>query len=215
MNPESMTLTRVLPALLVLALAVACGDGQPRTAADSQAAHVRDVAAAGGVVDSILPIEEHLRRFRATLSRQPDTLQHASSSIDALVERWRAAVSSSDTAAFDAMVIDAAEFAWLYYPDSKMSKPPYEAPPGLLWGQVLAGSNDGVRASLKAYGGKPLQVTKTTCADSVVVEGMNRLHEQCLVTLRSGDGPSVQIRVFGSILEREGRFKFVGLANAL
>jgi len=209
-----MTTRRVIPALCVLALAVACGDGAPRTAADSQAAHVRDVAAAGGIVDSILPIEEHLRRFRATLTRQPDTLASASPSLDALVARWATAVAANDSAAFDAMVIDAAEFAWLFYPDSRMSKPPYEAPPGLLWGQLLASSNDGVRAVLKRYGGQPLRVDTVTCPDALV-EGANRLHERCVVTVRSGTAAKEERRLFGTILERDGRFKFVGLASEL
>ncbi len=209
-----MTARLVLPALCLLTLVASCGETGPRTAADSQAAHVRAVAAAGGVVDSILPIAEHLKRFRETLTRQPDTLGSASASVDALVARWAAAVAANDSAAFDAMVIDAAEFAWLYYPESKMSKAPYEAPPGLLWGQILASSNAGVSAVLKMFGAQPLQVDAIKCPESVV-EGPNRLHERCVVILRRGASAAQEGRFFGTILERDGRFKFVGLASEL
>ncbi len=208
-----MTLRTIVSSWVIFSL-LACGERGPRSAADSQAAHVREVAATGGVVDSILPIDEHLRRFRATLSRQADTLQNASPTLEALVARWATAVAANDSAAFDTMVIDAAEFAWLYYPESPMSKPPYEAPPGLLWGQLLASSNDGLRAVLKTYGGQPLTVVRTTCADAVAVEGPNRLHERCRVTMRVGSAAPTEARLFGTIIERDGRFKFVGLANA-
>lgn len=209
-----MTARRVVPILWFCSILAACSEPVPRTAADSQAAHVREVVAAGGVVDSILPVAEHLKRFRETVNRQPDTLSGASPSLDALVGRWASAVANADSAAFDALVIDAAEFAWLYHPDSKMSKPPYEAPPGLLWGQILASSNDGARAVLKVFGGRPLRVLAVNCPEPTV-EGANRLYERCTVRVRSGDAPAQDGRYFGTILEREGRFKFIGLANEL
>ena len=209
-----MMLHLVRTSVIALCVVAGCDARAPRTAADSQAAHVRQVAEAGGVVDSVLPIEEHLRRFRASLTRQPDTLQFASPTLDALVRRWATAIGTSDTSAFDTMVIDAAEFAWLYYPESKMSKAPYEAPPGLLWGQFIASSNEGVRSALKLYGGKPMTVIATRCP-AATIEGANRLHENCAVTIRSGTAEKREGRMFGTILERDGRFKFVGLANAL
>ena len=90
------------------ALFVACsaGDATP-SSADSQAAHVRDVVAAGGVVDSVLPIAEQLRRFRADVPERPDTLRHASASIDTLVQRWGRAIALRDSAALNAMTLAA------------------------------------------------------------------------------------------------------------
>lgn len=184
-----------------------------RTAADSQAAHVADVVAAGGVVDSILPIAEHLHRFRASIPA-PDTLRHASASVDALVARWAEAISTRDTAALNRMILDRAEFAWLYYPDSRMSKPPYEAPPELLWGQILASSDQGARRLLERHAGRPLVVHSVRCPAGAE-EGANRIREGCTVRLRAGDTLLPEAAYFGSIIERDGRFKFIGLANRL
>ena len=192
-----------------------CRDAAPRTAADSQAAHIRDVVAAGGVVDSILPIEEHLRRFRATISEQPDTLRNASPSRDALVERWARAVASADTATLNSLLLDRAEFAWLYYPTSRISQPPYEAPPELIWGQLMASSNKGAIDVLRQFGGQPLRVTALRCDEPVQQEGSNRLFDKCVVTVKSGSSAPTQGRLFGTIIERDGRFKFIGYANAM
>lgn len=198
-------------ALLTL---TACREQPPRTAADSQAAHIDSVIAAGGVVDSVLPVAEQLRRFREGLEA-PDTLRHAAPSREALVRQFIAAVSKRDTAALNAMVLDRAEFAYLYYPSSVMSRPPYEAPPQLLWGQIMASSNEGLPKVLARASGESIQAGALSCADSVAVEGENRLHQQCTMSLRFGSGAPLTARWFGTIIERDGRFKFIGYANSL
>lgn len=210
-----------LRSALLLPLLLGCRPGKdappapPRTAADSQAAHVAEVIAAGGVVDSILPLPEALARFRAGLAANPDTLRHAAPSRDALVARWAAAVAASDTATLNALLLDRAEFAWLYYPGSRMSLPPYEAPPGLLWGQLLATSESGIAQLLRAHGGAPVRVLALRCPAPPVSEGRNRLHERCEVRVRTASRELPFTRLFGTILERDGRFKFLGYANAL
>jgi hypothetical protein len=184
------------------------------SAADSQAAHVAEVVAAGGVVDSILPLDEMLRRFRAGTSEHPDTLRGASASLDALVARWAVAVSQRDSAALNAMVIDRAEFAWMYYPDSPMTKPPYEMPPGLLWSQVLANSDEGAKGLLARFGGASIRVHGVSCNPGKA-QGHNIMHEGCEVRATVGGKPIAKARLFGSVIERGGRFKFLGYANSL
>jgi len=101
-------------------------------AARDQAAHIEQVVAAGGTVDSILPTEELLRRFREDLP-PVDTLRAASESMEALVARLAHAVGTNDTTDLNAMVLSRQEFAYLYYPDAPLSQPPYDSPPALLW----------------------------------------------------------------------------------
>ncbi len=207
--------------LAVVVSATACHAERPGQASSpqgaeaAQAQHVQEVVAAGGVVDSILPIPVQLERFRADLAERPDTLRHASASREALVTRWTRAVAANDTAALNAMVLDQAEFAWLYYPDSRMSLPPYEAPPQLLWGQILESSNAGARALLNTFGGKPLAVGSLRCPTSAIAEGRNLLYERCTVRLRSAGTTLPENVYFGTIVERDHRFKFLGYANNL
>lgn len=185
------------------------------SSADSQAAHVAEVVAAGGVVDSILPIAEQLRRFRADVADHPDTLRHASPSIDALAKRLAKAIASRDTAALVAMTIDRAEFAWLYYPGSKLSKPPYEAPPQLLWGQLLASSDEGARKLLDRLGGKKLTIDAVTCPTPSDTTEVSVVYSECHVRARVAGAKAADNRLFGSIVEHQGRFKFLGYANSL
>ena len=224
MSTSPFRLAIAIVALPALVFVTACANTReggsdratPDAQATAQAAHIDSVARAGGVVDSILPMAEQLRRFREPLTPPPgDTLQFASPSIDALVDRFATAMQQRDTAAFERMVLSAAEFAWLYFPTSKMSQPPYEAPPGLLWGQILTSSNSGVRTALNKFGGRPWRVLRTTCDTVVVVEGANRLHESCTLSIRETNGQTLSARLFGTIVERDGRLKFLGLANPL
>lgn len=184
------------------------------SSADSQAAHVRAVAAAGGVVDSILPMDEQLRRFRADLGAPVDSLRNAQPSINALVRRWAAAVSARDTSTLNALLLDRAEFAWLYFPGSKLSKPPYEAPPQLLWAQILANSEGGAQQLLKRFGGARLDIVSVNCAAPTDTTANSIVHSACEVRGRTSAG-EVREKLFGSIVEHNGQFKFLGYANSL
>lgn len=196
-------------------IGAACGSRDvPRSSADSQAAHVQAVVAAGGVVDSILPIDEQLRRFRASLTEHPDTLRHASASIDALVRRWGTAIAARDTGELSAMTLDRAEFAWLYYPGSKLSRPPYEAPPQLLWGQIIANSDAGARKLVSRFGGKPFAIEAVRCPAPDDTTESSVVHSECRVRARV-NGQLIDERLFGSIVEHRGQFKFLGYANRL
>ncbi len=203
----------MLGTALSVAIVASCTDKATPTF-DDQAAHVAEVAAAGGVVDSILPIAEHLRRFRASLPKT-DTLRHASPTMAALVERWATAIGTNDATDLNAMIMDRAEFAWLYYSESPMSKPPYEAPPELLWGQLLASSNKGAAKLVSRFGGSRLTASRLRCAAPPDTQGVNLLYNKCEVRLSAPGKQTIEGVMFGTILEHLGRFKFVGLSTSL
>src|SRR5688572_26727647 len=70
----------------------------------------------GYIVDSILPVEEELRRFREAVGGAGvTTLANGSPSRDALVRRLVQAVAKQDSADLRAMSVTAREFADLVY----------------------------------------------------------------------------------------------------
>lgn len=208
-------------ATLLVGGASACDRAAPADtrAADSaaqaaaQAEHVRDVAAAGGVVDSIMPMAEQLRRFREGLP-VVDSLQRASPSLDALVARLAKALASRDTADLNAMVLDRAEFAYIYFPTSTLSRPPYEAPPQLVWGQILSSSNAGLGKLMERFGGAAVEVHDLQCPAPTDTAGV-RSYERCTVRFTAPGRRALAGNLFGTVVSQGARYKFLGFANRI
>lgn len=161
------------------------------------------------VTETVPTIENELAAFRSGLANEPRMLQGPSSR-DSLVRLFEKALASNDSAALDRLVITREEFAYLYYPESKLARPPYELDPQTMWMQIDAQRQRGLRRLLARYGGGKLRIRDLQCRDperenAVVIQ-------QCLVVTSEATAPT---QLFGSILERDGRFKFVGYANRL
>jgi hypothetical protein len=171
------------------------------------------LAARSGYVDSAIPIEEALRRFRAQLPR-PAGLKGGYPSREKLVRAFARAVETRDTAALRRMVMDRGEFAWLYYPSSPLSRPPYELSAGLMWFQMQGESERGASRLLSERAGHALGYIGHNCAPPRV-EGKNRIHSSCELRRVTAARDTLAERLFGLILERDGRYKFVGYANRL
>jgi hypothetical protein len=165
------------------------------------------------VIDSILPMAEYQRRFREGLS-EVSALEGGAESPDGLARRFLAAVRARDTAALRAMVLSRAEFAWLLFPDHRYSEPPYELDPAIYWMQVTAESGKGLERVLQRYGGMPLTLQRLDCsADTLqMLRGPTSLLGPCTVRYRTADS-TITRRLFGSVLVRDGRAKFVSYAN--
>jgi hypothetical protein len=192
----------------LFAAVAACGPATP-----DAGGHPR-TAAYAGVVDSVVPRDEALRRFRNGLG-EPAGLDGAATSRDALVRAFVRAVEAGDTAAALALTLTQAEFGWLYYPTTPQGLPPYDVSPSLLWFLTRGGSDKGLRRLLDERGGRPLGYVGYRCDPTSSREGENTVWGPCVVRRLEAAGDTVEERLFGLILERAGRFKFVSLANKL
>jgi hypothetical protein len=93
------------------------------------------------------------------------------------------------------------------------TKPPYELAPGLVWFQIQNGSSRGLGRLLDRTAGRPLQVLGQRCAPEPVLEGPNRIWNDCVLLLDPPDEAPEWTALFGGILERDGIYKFVSYAN--
>lgn len=203
-------MSRLLPlAALVTAAAIGAACAEPAKDAPAPKA---------GVIDSALPIAELLRRFRTEL---PDTapvraFAHGAPSRDSLVRRFVAALNARDTNAMREMMLSKAEFAWLYYDEHFLSKPPYEMPPWLMWQRAIQLSDNGLATAFGEFGGRALAFERVTCPDSVPkASGALQLWDFCVVRMRTPSREVIENRFFGTIVGRDGRWKFVSYASDL
>jgi hypothetical protein len=202
--------------LLIGTLAASCrSPDRPMSSADSQAAHVREVVAAGGVVDSILPIAEQLRRFRASVGNPPSAFVGGTSSIAELATTIATALQSHDTSTVRALVLTKPEFAWFYYEHSPMAREPYEVPPGLLWDQIIASSDEGARRLFQLFGGQRVRFREPRCATVDSSDVSTHVFSDCTVSpvVDGKRGPPQAL--FGTIVSHSGRFKLLSYANRL
>ena len=168
----------------------------------------------GYVVDSARTPDEDLRRFRDALGGTPAIeLQGGSTSRTDLVRRLVNAVGRGDTAQLRAMALTAREFADLVYPSSPYMHPPYAQPAALMWMQIANGSVRGFTRLIRRRGGLPFVLDSYECEPTPKREGRNLLWSGCVLRLSAPRYGSAVERWFGSIIERDGRFKFVSYAN--
>ncbi len=203
--------------LLLAGLTAACartesdqGGALARTASGDTARPWRKT---GDVIDSILPMPEYLRRFRQGLV-EPARLMGGAASQDELARQFLAAVSARDTAAFAALAVSRAEFAWLVFPHHRYHNPPYELDPEIFWMQLTAGSSTGLHRTLERYGGARLALVSLGCGRDTlqITSGPLTVWSNCNMRYRAGDSVDGR-RLFGSIVERDGRMKLLSFAN--
>jgi hypothetical protein len=164
------------------------------------------------VVDSIFPPAVELARFQRTITGPKPIRLDGPSSRSALVRAFIGAVETRDSATIRRLLISRAEFGYLYFPSSEYTKPPYVQKPGLVWFRMTATSEKGIGRVLARDGGSPLGLTGHRCPVPPLVQGKNRIWKDCLVLVRRAGKP-VERRLFGSIIERGGRFKFLTYAS--
>ncbi len=221
----SMSHTRIILALLLSCSVAGCNrsEREPRSAAPTGApsapartmtpAESKVSASTVVYVDSALPMDEALRRFRADLGTAPAALSPAFRSREALVRTLVDVVERSDTVGFVPLVLTRAEFAYMYYPANPLSRPPYALPPALMWFRLQESNRRAAFALMRARGGS-LGYLGHECAHSER-QGANTIWSDCEVRRRTPDGAERSERLFGTIIERDGRFKFLGLNNDL
>ena len=191
------------PALLLSLFVLACTPDDRHTMPSAMASD-----AAPQVVDSIVPIPVALERFRADIPVAPDSLRNGASSPEALVGEVLSRVEASDTLGLERLAVDRAEFAYLYYESSPLSRPPYELPPAVMWFRQQQENRIGALRLLRELGGRPLGAWVLVCEEAPVAQGENRVWSGCRVRLGSRE-----LRLFGAILERDGRFKVLSYGN--
>lgn len=192
-------------------VAAACGPGSasedPFTDAPARA-----VAAPGDVIDSLLPIEEEILRFRQATPDSITWLQGGARSREALVKAYATAIEHADSVALNRLLLNRAEYAWLVYPESELTRPPYRQKPGLAWFMMQNATDRGIGRVLSRHGGKPLGYAGFVCESEAVVQGANRIWRQCRMRF-SDNGVEVERKLFGGLLERGGTYKFLTYAT--
>lgn len=236
MRPHSLPRPRSLAVLALLGAAVAAGcsadshaNATPGSAGDSivstwdpvaeslsQARRVDSLSKIPGyVIDSAVPIPEAIRRFQAaTPGERPSAFTAGAPSLDSLFDRYVRALDAEDTDAFGRLVMSRAEFAWLHYPESEYPDPPHELSPEFVWLFMDQNGSRGLDRALGRTRARGSRMQGVACAGPRA-QGASQIWGPCTVTVRRDDGRTAELELVKSVIERDGRFKFVSFANGL
>ena len=214
-----MKLKRLVP-VAVLLMGAGCDMTQAATTGKEGGVALVSVTQGDGArpapaADSILPMATMIARFQADLPVVASLGDDAPRSVGELIARFVEAVEDSSTDALAALTLSRAEFAHLYFPSSAHARPPYAQPPAVNWLLLEQNSLKGQSRLLRRFGGKRLPVASHHCTGAPLIQGANRIHEACTLRISSADGWTEDVRLFGSIVERDGRFKLLSLSNRL
>ncbi len=187
--------------IILVAAVCACGPSR------DEAASLRSVNPDSASITSALDL------FRKATSGAPDSLSDGAHSESDLVSRFVAAVEAVDTATLRHLAITRGEFAYLYYPASPMSRPPYQLEPDLMWMQINSQRNRGLDRLLSQYGGHPLHYISHDCTPPQQYGGLTLIRTCRVVHKKHAE--ILAEPLFGSIIAVRGRYKFVGYANKL
>lgn len=191
--------------LAVLALGTAssgCGL-QPAAAEVERESH--------GIVDRSMPIQDALREFQRNV-RRVDTLSYAARDRNALVADFIHALERDDSTRLVQLFISKAEFAWLYFPTSLYMHKPYELPPEIAWLLTVADSEKGFKRLTDRLGGRQLAYAGVDCQRQER-DSRHTYWRDCFIKYSHPAEGRVQRRLFGSIMERDGKYKFLSYAN--
>jgi hypothetical protein len=84
-----------------------------------------------------------------------------------------------------------------------------------MWFMLEQSSRKGQLHALQDRGGRPLGYVGHRCDATPSQQGRNTVWGPCVVRHRQSGSAEIEERLFALILERDGLFKFVSLANKL
>ncbi|MGH7510396.1 MAG: hypothetical protein ACREMZ_13125 [Gemmatimonadales bacterium] len=169
---------------------------------------------AAGVVDSVVPRDSAIARFQRVTPRV-DSLAGGAETREALVRRFVTALEGRDSVTLRSLLLTRSEFGWLYYPSNPEGLPPYRLTPQLMWFMLEGNSARGFDRLLRKRSGKPLRYAGHRCDMEASRHGANVVWGPCVVIRRLESGATLAERLFGQIVERGGRYKFVSYSNKL
>jgi hypothetical protein len=134
-------------------------------------------------------------------------LQHAAPSVDALASDVLHALARQDVTRLQALALTESEFRTLVWPGLPASRPEAGVPVEYAWNDLHTKSRSDLQQTLNALDGQRLALLSVRFTGRVSDYGTFRVFRDAVLEVRQADGTMRRLRVFGSVIEHEGRVK--------
>lgn len=133
----------------------------------------------------------------ATSQGSPEAL--AGALLDAFAER--------DRAALEALALTEQEFREIVWPELPAARPERNLPFSFVWGDLKQKSDASLGALLAEHGGRRFSLVSVRATGETTRYDTYQVHRDSLLVVRDPEGAQRELRLFGSMLEKDGGWK--------
>lgn len=142
-------------------------------------------------------------------SKPPETVRLSATfeSPEAVARAVVAGLRGGDLAGLKRLALTEAEFKALVWPKLPAARPERNLPMDYVWGDLSAKSDANLRARLGGWQDRGFVLVSVNFKGGAEDYGTFKVHRESVLTLRDREGREQTGRLFGSIIEHDGRFK--------
>jgi hypothetical protein len=159
-----------------------------------RAAHAAIVVAAIGLLDT-------------GCSPAAPPLAHTQASPREVGQRLLEAIASGDRPALARLALDEAEFRAHVWPDLPAARPERNLPFGYVWGDLHQKSEISLTRMLQQHQGQRYALVDVRFGEAPEAYRTYTVHGEPVLVVRGADGVTTDLRVCGSLLEKQGQWK--------
>ncbi len=118
-----------------------------------------------------------------------------------------AALAQNDVAALRALALSEQEFKEHVWPDLPASRPERNLPFSYVWGDLHQKSEAALARTVGSHGGRRYELAGVRFVGETTKYNTYDVHRKTELTVMDATGAQTPLRLFGAVLEKEGRFK--------
>jgi hypothetical protein len=134
-------------------------------------------------------------------------LANTQDSARAVAEQVLDALARRDRSALDRLAIIESEFRDHVWPSLPAARRERNLPMSYVWGDLHQKSVAGLSRILAAHGGRRYELLDVRFAAEPTTYAEYLVHREAVLSVRNAEGQSEEIRVCGSLIEKDGRWK--------
>ena len=134
-------------------------------------------------------------------------LANTQSSASALVNAVLNGFERRDLAALRALAANEAEFRDHVWPELPSARPERNLPFSYVWGDLRQKSEAALSRTLATHGGQHYELVAVHFRGETTRYNTHVVHRETDLTVKDAAGTELRMRLFGSTIEKDGRFK--------
>lgn len=112
-----------------------------------------------------------------------------------------------DVSALQRLAVNEQEFRDHVWPELPSARPERNLPLQYVWGDLSQKSQAALGVTLARRGGQHYDLISVRFSAGTTRYDSYQIHRKAALTVKDADGAVTELRLFGSVLEKEGRFK--------